>query len=61
MHWIETGSDDRVATGATMSLGLALGLVVGGAPRLLVALALLPIAAFGMILVDRRRRPRTSA
>lgn len=60
MRWIEAGSDDRVATGATLSLGLAIGMLVGGAPRLLIAMALLPVAAFGMVLLDRRRRARPS-
>lgn len=60
MRLIEASSDDRVATGATLGLGLAIGMLVGGAPRLLVAIALLPVAAFGMVLVDRRRRARPS-
>lgn len=61
MRWIETGSDDRVATGATLSLGLAIGLVLGGASRFLIALALLPVTAFGMVLLERRRRARTGS
>ncbi len=58
LHWIETGSDERVATGAALSLGLAMGLVIGGAPRLLIGAALLPILAFGVVLLDHRRTPR---
>ena len=54
MQGIERSSDERVAAGVTMSLGLALGMLIGGAPRLLTALALLPVAAFGLVLMDRR-------
>ena len=51
---IEAGSDERVSAGVTLSLGLAIGLLIGGAPRLLVALALAPLAAMGLVLADRR-------
>ena len=51
---IETGSDHMLTVGATFSLGLAIGLLVGGANRLLVAGALVPTAAMGMTLLDRR-------
>ena len=54
MQEIERSSDERVAAGVTMSLGLAVGLLIGGAPRLLTVLALLPVAAFGLVLMDRR-------
>jgi len=54
MNEIEASSDERVAAGVTMSLGLAVGMLIGGAPRILVALALLPVAAFGIVLMDRR-------
>lgn len=53
---IESGSDERVSTGVTLSLGLAIGMLVGGAPRLLVALALIPLAAMGLVMADRRTR-----
>ncbi|MEO8274261.1 MAG: hypothetical protein ABI620_09365 [Chloroflexota bacterium] len=53
---IESGSDERVSTGVTLSLGLAIGMLVGGAPRLLVALALVPLAAMGLVMADRRTR-----
>ncbi len=48
---IETGSDERLSAGLTLSLGLAIGLMVGGAPRILTAAAL-PAGP------DRRRHPR---
>ncbi len=58
---IESGSDERVSTGVTLSLGLAIGMLVGGAPRLLIALALVPLAAMGLVMADRRTRPGSRA
>ena len=57
---IESGSDERVSTGVTLSLGLAIGMLVGGAPRLLIALALVPLAAMGLVMADRRTRAGSS-
>jgi len=59
---IEQGSDNSLAAGATLSLGLAAGLLIGGAPRLLILVALAPAAAIGLQMVDRQKaRPtRTS-
>jgi len=59
MQGIERSSDERVAAGVTLSLGLALGMLIGGAPRLLTILALLPVAAFGLVLMDRRASAAT--
>jgi len=53
---IEGGSDEMLTAGATLSLGLALGLFIGGASRILVTLALIPAAAMGMTLIDRNTR-----
>lgn len=53
---IETGSDERVSAGVTLSLGLALGMLFGGAPRILVIFALAPVVAAGLVLADRRQR-----
>lgn len=53
---IETGSDEMLTAGAILSVGLALGLFIGGANRILVTLALIPAAAMGMTLVDRNSR-----
>lgn len=53
---IETGSDERVSAGVTLSLGLAIGMLLGGAPRLLILAALAPVAAMGLVLQDRRKR-----
>lgn len=61
---IETGSDERVTAGVSLSLGLALGMLIGGAPRPLILLALAPVVASGLVLADRRstsRRTPTSA
>ena len=51
---IENGSDERVSAGVTLSLGLAIGMLLGGAPRLLIVLALAPVAIMGLVLADRR-------
>lgn len=51
---IDSGSDERIAAGVTLSLGLAIGMLLGGAPRLLIALALAPLVAMGLVLADRR-------
>jgi hypothetical protein len=51
---IETGSDERVTAGVSLSLGLALGMLLGGAPRLLILIALAPVVASGLVLADRR-------
>jgi len=47
MRAIESGSDERVSAGVTLSLGLAIGMLIGGAPRLLTILALVPVARDG--------------
>ncbi|HLX33698.1 MAG TPA: hypothetical protein VKR30_00475 [Candidatus Limnocylindrales bacterium] len=59
MRAIERGSDDRLTAGATLSLGLAIGLLIGGAPRLLIVMALTPAAAIGLQIVDRQRGRRS--
>jgi hypothetical protein len=51
---IEAGSDQQISAGATMSLGLAIGMLLGGAPRILIALALVPVAAIGIVMLGRR-------
>ena len=60
MKRIEAGSDQQVSAGVTLSLGLAIGMLVGGAPRLFVAAALVPVAAMGLVLMDRRALGRSS-
>jgi hypothetical protein len=56
---IETGSDERVTAGVSLSLGLALGMLLGNAPRLLVIIALAPVVAAGLVLADRRTKTST--
>jgi len=59
---IETGSDQQVTAGISLSLGLAMGMLLGGAPRLLILVALAPVAVMGMALLDRQGgRTGTSA
>jgi ABC-type uncharacterized transport system ATPase subunit len=58
---IETGSDERVSAGVTLSIGLAIGMLLGGAPRLLILAALAPVAAMGLVMEDRRKRSTGSA
>ena len=46
-------SDEVLAVGTSLSLGLAMGLLLGGANRILVVLALIPATAMGFTLFDR--------
>ena len=56
---IRAGSDEVLTAGTTLSVGLALGLLLGGANRLLVILALIPAAAMGFTLLDRSQSGRS--
>ena len=58
---IETGSEERVSAGVTLSLGLAIGMLLGGAPRLLILVALAPVVAMGLVMQDRRRKAGSTA
>jgi hypothetical protein len=51
---IDSGSDETLSAGTLVAFGFALGLLVGGANRLLVILALVPAAAMGLTLLDRQ-------
>ena len=57
---MEAGSDQMLAVGASLSLGLALGMLVGGANRRLVAVALIPATAMAFTLLDRYGSNRTT-
>jgi len=46
-------SDEVLAVGTSLALGLAMGLLLGGANRILVILALIPATAMGFTLFDR--------
>jgi hypothetical protein len=50
---IRNESDEVLAVGTSLSLGMAMGLLLGGANRLLVILALVPATAMGLTLFDR--------
>jgi hypothetical protein len=50
---IRSESDEVLAVGTSLSLGLAMGLLLGGANRILVVLALIPATAMGFTLFDR--------
>lgn len=53
---IQTGADATLATGTALSFGFAVGLLIGGANRILVALAVVPVAMMGLTLLDRVTR-----
>lgn len=57
---IQGGSDEMLTLGAAASFGFAVGLLVGGASRLLVAAAFLPVGTMGLALLDRSARTRTA-
>jgi hypothetical protein len=44
----------RLSAAATFTFGLSLGLLVGGAPRPIVGLVLVPAVAMGLAVIDRR-------
>ena len=53
---IEAAPTDVLVVGTSLSIGVALGLLLGGSNRLLVATALIPAAAMGATLLERRNR-----
>ena len=55
---IRRESDEVLTVGTALSLGLALGLLLGGANRILVILALIPASAMGYTLFDRHGATR---
>jgi hypothetical protein len=50
---LESSPDDVLSMGAALSTGVAVGLYIGGAPRILVSLAILPAIAMGWTLLSR--------
>jgi hypothetical protein len=50
---MQSGSDEMLAMGSALSFGLAAGMLIGGAPRLFVASALLPAIAMVLTLLNR--------
>ena len=47
-----------LAVGTLLSYGIAMGLLLGGASRLLVAVALVPAGMMGLDLLDRSTRAK---
>ena len=52
-HQIQAGSDEMLIVGSALSFGFAMGLLFGGANRILVAGALLPAASMGLTILER--------
>ena len=50
---MQSSSDEMLAMGGALSFGLAIGMLVGGAPRLLIAGALVPAVAMILTLLNR--------
>jgi hypothetical protein len=57
---MRAGSDEMLTIGSVLSFGFAMGLLIGGASRVLVAAAFVPAAMMGVTLLDRSSRSRTS-
>lgn len=55
---IQASSDEMLRLGTAISFGFATGLLVGGANRLLVGAAFVPVAMVGLTLLDRSTGPR---
>ena len=58
---IEAGTDEMLAMGTSLAMGLAIGMLVGGAPRILVAAALVPATAMGFTLLNRSNGGRAAS
>jgi hypothetical protein len=50
---MQSSSDEMLAMGGALSFGMAIGMLVGGAPRLFVAGALVPAVAMILTLLNR--------
>jgi len=55
---VEAGSDEVLTVGTALSFGMAAGLLLAGANRLLVLSAFVPAALLGLRLLDRTSRAR---
>ena len=56
---MQSSSDEMLAMGGALSFGLAVGMLIGGAPRLLIAGALVPAIAMVLTLLNRSGWNRT--
>jgi hypothetical protein len=59
-HRIEASSDEMVRLGTVLSFGFAAGLLIGGAPRILVGAAMVPAGMLGLALLERTAAGRPS-
>jgi hypothetical protein len=50
---VHSGSDETLKLAGALSIGFAMGLLVGGAPRILVLAALVPAGLIGSTLLER--------
>ena len=57
---IESSSDEMVRLGTVLSFGFAAGLLIGGAPRILVGAAMVPAGMLGLALLERTGSGRSS-
>ena len=55
---IQASTDEMLTVGTAVSFGLALGLLLGGASRILVVAAMVPAAMMGFTLLDRASTTR---
>jgi hypothetical protein len=58
---LEESPDDVLTIGAALSTGIALGLYIGGANRILVTLAMIPAVAMAFTLLGRSSREGRAA
>lgn len=50
---VHAGTDEMLTVGTAAGFGFGVGLLIGGASRLLVAVAFVPVAMMGLTLLDR--------
>lgn len=50
---IRTSSDETLRLGTAVSFGLAAGLLIAGANRILVAAAMVPVGMLGLVMLER--------
>ena len=58
---IRASSDDMLRLGTALSFGVVVGLLIAGANRILVALALVPLTMFGLTMLERSSTADTTS
>jgi hypothetical protein len=58
---IRASSDDMLRLGTAVSFGVVVGLLVAGANRILVAMALVPLTMFGLTMLERSSAGETTS